>query len=1136
MKNYLPHIFKALIIILLAAVSQFMCAQTPIQVTELPHEDTPTGYNSDTLVAWVMNIFNGSGGLIDTSTIHFTGNSQAFGKFSNGSDLGFNNGLIISNGKVKSAEAPNTIGAKSDEFNQFDPLSSTGDADLLNMYNIIFGAVGSKDTSIVYTGDAAVLEFVYQPYGDEILLDYVFASEEYPSTSVQPSTDVDLTDFPNTPQIFDLFGISIEKYGFHNLAFMEDDSPPPGSSEASRWVTVQNINAGNNSSYYQPNPNTPPLGLALGTQFDGLTKTIGDLGPLKIRKKEVERCKRYNIKIAIEDFFWISPSPDQLPSGFQINSALLLNEKSLLSIEQMTNMVYSNWSVEYHFTNTNFEGDLIENCNHIVATFTLDNPMIADYSVPFKIELPAYRNNVEVAYQDSTIITNDSVTFFAGETEKVITISAINLSADYPNISFQYPKNPCDFPGPWGGGFMGRILFNLRNNEPISFTVNPKEYEAYCKESIDLTITDITQNGVDPLSYYWNSDIISNDTINYQVQSNPDMVPVLVTDGCGNSSSTQVKINNKPIILEPILDAFLCGPGQSVIVPITTIMPNYNDYTIDHVTWYKVNPYQPLGDAPGNEINVVYDNAVGANIWTCGFEVTDVCGGTTTGTFDVNQSELTLGDDVNICNGDSITLIANAMAQSFSWFATNNPGTILSTSNSVTVSPSVTTEYTLQIMDLCDVEQEATITVNVDLFEPQIIINPASAEVCPGDTIVLTANNALQWSWIPDGETTQSITLTPTIPNTYQYTLTASSEFCFNKTATALFTVFPTPVANFSFTPVTDACTNEPITFNYSDAVSDETFIWNFDDGSQTSTEVNPTHTYSNAGIYNVHLHVDKYICKNDTAKVLTINPLPSPNFNPDIIDGCLPVDVSFTDFSVDVQPGAVYEWSFGDGGGNSVSGNTTHTYTQAGVFDVSLTISNTQRCAKTKTIPNLIQANPNPDAVFEANPHITTLDTPTIEFNDISISDSLIDNYEWAFGDGESNNDIGNTSHTYTQAGDFRVNLRIETINGCQDTTSVMVALTEEVKLFIPTAFTPNNDGLNDLFEIKGTPITDFNLYIYDRWGTIIWSTHNYETFWDGTTKEGNFVPSGTYIYQITGTDYQHRAINYKGTVTVVR
>ncbi len=1126
---------------ILFMASGLFYAQIPIQIDELPADDNQQGYNVDTLKAWVQNILRGRGGMVDTTTIRFTGNHQALGRFFNGTDIGFDKGLIISNGKVESAEAPNNIGAKSDAFNEYDPLSISGDPDLLTMYNTIFAGLRMRDTTIDYTGDAAALEFLYRPFGDQITMEYVFASEEYPSTGVQPSTDVDLTDFDTIPpneQIFDLFGISVRKYGFHNLAFTaptDSGGPPFNPPEPKRWITVQHVNEGSSSSYYQPNPRDPPFGSDLGTQYDGLTKTIGDLGPLIIHRDDIEPCGRYNVKIVIEDFYWTSPDPEQLPSGFQINSAVFLKKNGLRSNLMVSNTEYSDWSVNYHYTNPEFEGDLVENCNHIVATFTFDDPVNVDYYIPFKIELPPFRDMVEVAYDSGEIITNDTITFLAGETVKTITISAVNLDADYTNITFMYPENPCDWPGPFGGGFQGRIKFNLRNNEPISFTVNPKIYEAYCKETIDLTITDVTLFGVTPLFYYWNGDIAPFEIFTYQVQSSPDFVNVLVKDGCDNSSTAQVQINNKPIILESILDAFLCGPGQSVTVPVTAIMPNYNDYSIDHVSWYKVNPYQYLGDADGNEMLVLYDDDVGADIWTCGFEITDCCGGTTTGTFLVNQSELSLGNDINICNGDSKELIANAMAHWYEWYAVNDPSTILSTTNSVTVSPSVTTEYALRILDLCDVIQVATITVIVDLFEPEITITPASAEICPGETITLTANTALEWHWSPGDETTQSIILNPTIPNIYQYTLTASSEYCFDKVTTASFEVFPTPVAAFSIDPYFDACTGETISFYYSDAITNETFIWDFDDGSPVSSEPNPIHTYINPGTYNVQLHVDKYICENDTAMELIINPLPTPDFSANVIEGCLPVEVLFDDLSNDVQAGAEYVWTFGDNETSGDDGSTSHTYTQAGLYTVSLTINNTQRCAQTLTKPNFIQANPNPEAEFEADPWITTLDTPIIDFIDLSNSDSAIINYLWDFGDGGTSYDE-NPSHTYTQPGEYDIMLRIETINGCWDTTFAKVALTEEVRLFIPNAFTPNNDGINDKFEIKGTPIADFNLYIFDRWGKIIWSTHNYETHWDGTDKTGSPVIPGTYVYQISGTDYLIQSISYQGTVTVVR
>lgn len=1127
---------KNVTILLLITTSGLLYSQVDIGIVPLPPKDNPIGYHRDSLVSWVERILHGGGGVIDTASITFTGNREALGRFYQGNDIGFGKGLIISNGKVVSAEAPNTIGAKSDAFNVFDPFSSSGDEDLLNMYNTIFAGTGGRDTTIFYTGDAAVLEFDYQPYGDQILMDYTFASEEYPSAGVQPPTDVDLTGFNGSNQIFDLFGISIEKYGFHNLAFMIEDSPTP-TPEETRWITVQNVNESNNSSYYQPNPEDPPLGRVLGTQYDGVTKTEGDLGPLFIQRKDVDPCGVYHVKIAIEDFYWESPDPEQIPSGFEINSALFLGEKSLISNIQQSGVQYSNYSVEYEFLRPELDGQLVENCNHIIATFTLDDSVAVVYSIPYKIQLPEYYSFVEVSYEDGTIITNDSITFLPGETEITINIKAINLDNNYPSVAFTYPINPCDVPGPWGGGYTGRINFDLTENKPITFSVTPKIYEAFCKETIELTITDISANGVDPLFYYWDGDIVSKDTINYQVQNSPDYVDILVKDHCDNEANGVIQINNKSVVLEQIADAFLCGPGQSVNIPAVALQPDFNDYTIDHVKWYKLNPYQDLGEADGNIMTVLYDDVVGDGIWTCGYEITDCCGGTQTGSFLVNQSELTLGNDVWICKGGSKELSVNAEAQSFEWYATNNPSVILSYSSSVIVSPEITTEYTLQILDLCGVVQTASIIVNVDLFEPQITIDTITAEICAGDEITLTANDANEWTWNPDGATTQSITINPIIPGVYTYILTASSDYCIDKQVTASFEVFPIPVANFNYDPFEDLCTGETIDFSYSEAVTNEIFEWNFDDGSGTSSLANPSHVYNNPGNYDVTLHVDKYICNNDTSIQVIINPLPNPDFTSDVVSGCLPVEVVFDDLSTDIQSNAVYEWEFGDGETSSADGNTSHTYTQAGVYTVSLTVNNTERCEKSVVKQNYVFVNPNPEAGFTPDPPITTMDTPTINFINTSQSDSTIVTYEWDFDDGSGIlTGEENPSHLYDMAGDYDVVLFIETNNGCYDYDTVRVALTEEAVLFIPNAFTPNNDGINDVFEIKGTSIADYNLYIYNRWGQVIWSTHNFEISWDGTNRSGEKVAPGSYIYKITGTDYLKQSINYQGMVTVLK
>lgn len=1129
---------KLLVLLGVLISCNLLQAQTPVQVETLPAKDNQLGYDRDSLKAWISDVFHGGGGIIDTASITFTGNRRAFGRFYNGSDIGFQKGLIISNGAVESAEYPNNVGGKEEQFFPFDPEISHGDEDLYGMYKSILQNVpgATKDTGIQYTGDAAVIEFYYQPFNDMISLDYVFASEEYPCPSFPATKDVDLTGFPTSSnQIFDLFAISIEKYGFSNLAYMMPLENPP-SSELSRWVNVMNVNESKYSSYYQQNPTDPPLGVPLGTQFDAITKTTGDHGPLKIERKSVEACKQYKVKIAIEDFYWTSPSPDILESGFRINSAVFLGANSLKSIDQGSMTMIHNYKIDYEYYNTSFSGDIIEgDCNYIIATVTLDDTMAFDYNIPFLIHALDYRDRVEIAYKDSLVITNDTITMVHGKKVQQFTIKAINLDADIANVKFKYPINPCDgVPGPFGTPeYKGEILFNLRNNDPISFTQNPKVFEAFCKETIDLNITDVTENGVDPLSYFWDNDFAAHETVSYQVEDNPDYVPVRVKDGCGNDTTIQVKINNKPVVLDNIFPAFLCGPGQFKDVVINPSGVSA-DFEFVSVEWFNNVTLAPLGQDNSGVVHVVYDNAIGANNWVCGFKITDCCGGVTQGSFDVNQTEMSLGDDIWICNGESIELMANADGTNFIWYETGNPGVSLSNTLSVIVAPTLTTSYVFSMTDNCAEFQDDTITVNVDQFIPTISIDPVTEEICLGESVTLTANTAENWSWIPSNETTQSISVTPTSANTYSYTLTASSLYCIDKEVTADFEVFPNPVANFTMDPGNDACTGEPIVFLYPGTPTNE-FLWNFDDGSPTSALANPEHVYPQSGTYNIYLHVDKYICENDTTIPLIVNPLPIPDFEADVTDACGNADVDFSDKSTEVFPSATYQWTFGDGDSDDIAGNTTHNYDTPGLYSVGLTIYNTARCSQTTEKIDYISVNPNPDAEFEADPWITTMDTPTIEFNDLSFSDGTITNWEWDFGDGNTSSDES-PEHTYATAQDYEILLKVETTDGCWDTIRHPVALTEDIRLFFPNAFTPNGDGVNDSFVIKGTPITDFNMYIYDRWGEVIWSSHSFETHWDGNDKNGDPVNSGTYVYVISGTDYRKNVVSHQGTVTVIR
>jgi gliding motility-associated-like protein len=110
---------------------------------------------------------------------------------------------------------------------------------------------------------------------------------------------------------------------------------------------------------------------------------------------------------------------------------------------------------------------------------------------------------------------------------------------------------------------------------------------------------------------------------------------------------------------------------------------------------------------------------------------------------------------------------------------------------------------------------------------------------------------------------------------------------------------------------------------------------------------------------------------------------------------------------------------------------------------------------------------------------------------------------------------------------------LTVVSQNGCRNADSVNIIV--KSPLYIPNAFTPNGDGRNDLFKIPaGHGIENGSLSIYDRWGNLLYSATNLNQGWNGTLKE-NHLPSGTYVYMITGMRY-NQIIKLKGTITLIR
>ncbi len=1186
---------KFLLFSLLFFTTFFVSAQNGdyVKYKTIPNDggDPPIA-NIDSVRSWVLNILHAGGGMIDTNSIRFVGDPHAFCYFYNGdnnfSELGWDTGLALSTGDLKLLETPQNTSGYADLVD----FGMPGDTSLFEMYKRIFKPPNfdTVPTMSIHTGDAAYIQFDYQAYDTMISIEYVFASDEYPYNN--PQYDADITDVTqwSIDNMNDFFGIFIGGIGTppQNLLPLNNISyTDPQGHEYELPVCAATLNKKQHSSFFHPNP--PPLGAGAGLEFDGFTSVSpnadpppprdgkGELRTIKIEKK-VTRCSRKTIKIAIEDYLYHFPNEDP---GFYVNSTVFLKKGALKGGRSKPG-----WKViGKKWTGLGLTGKLIEptqdsveGCNELLVTFQLDFPPGGTdtiYPIPFTIN----NNCRNLVYVIDTTHNNDTLTvdtlyFGPTETIKTIRLTTHGLSFEQTkNCIFSYPSNPCEFDNPFGGAYTGRINLELIDNSPIKFDFDPspgyKEYEAYCKETIDLRVDSTagnasTHGGVKPLTYIWpDGPIPPVPVYSYTVNASPDYVPVTVLDVCGNTTSTQVKIVNKPIVLKKIQSVFLCGPGQEATVPVETIIPNPTDmpgYAISHVVWQRQTPPPviPLGDRDGDSVTVVYDNVVGDAIWTCGYTATDICGGTADSVFTVNQSSLVL-ENIGVCKGDSIELTTGTPAHWYKWYRYNQAGdsTLVGTAQTTYDSnyplglPQII--YKLFIEDNCGERQNAQMSVFVDTYEPLITYNPKD-EICFGEDITLEANDnttsTVSYTWLSGSDvvgTNQTITFGQSdynTPGNYSYTLNTVSQsqyfYCPNS-AEATFTVHANPASAFTIDPPNHACTSTDINFDYSGSTTNKSFGWQFGDGA---TDLNPhtTHQYTAPGDYNINLHIDLtyptptgHVCSSDSSMVLTVDPLPKPDFSANPNEGCEPLFVQFTDESQDILPGAVYQWQFGDGtSGDNIAPN--HNYNNYGKYSVSLKISNTDRCFTEISKPDYIIVNPNPKANFVADPWITTMDNPVIVFIDSTVSIDGIDAYNWSFGDGD-NSIEQDPEHTYSKAGDYTVTLLVTTDKSCPDTITKQVSITEFVVLYIPSAFAPGSAiAENRVFTIKGTAMDDYNIYIFNRYGQQVWSSHNFEDSWDGTDMNGREVPAGTYIYKIDGTDYKKRHISYKGNVTIIR
>lgn len=293
------------------------------------------------------------------------------------------------------------------------------------------------------------------------------------------------------------------------------------------------------------------------------------------------------------------------------------------------------------------------------------------------------------------------------------------------------------------------------------------------------------------------------------------------------------------------------------------------------------------------------------------------------------------------------------------------------------------------------------------------------------------------------------------------------------------------------------------------------TYSWDQGVGFGESQAVTPALTTT----YNVTANDGCETPAVSAAITITVNLLPSPSFAPNLTNGCIPLDVEFTE-TVSV-PGYSCYWDFGDGNSSNDCGMITNQFTSPGCYDVELTLTSAEGCSSAITYPSLVCAHDYPVPDFEFGPQPTSFVESTIFFTNTSSDNSSA--FLWEFGDmgmlGVENS--VNPSFTFDNQvpGTYPVCLTAITEHECSSDTCNTVVIDDVFLIYVPNSFTVNGDGLNENFfpVISGYDPPTYHMYIFNRWGELVWETGHANSKWDGTDqKSGVISETGVYVWKI--------------------
>ena len=403
------------------------------------------------------------------------------------------------------------------------------------------------------------------------------------------------------------------------------------------------------------------------------------------------------------------------------------------------------------------------------------------------------------------------------------------------------------------------------------------------------------------------------------------------------------------------------------------------------------------------------------------------------------------------------------------------------------------------------------------------------------------SSNGVNWEWdfgvAGDGDVSdqESPTFTYPYPGIFNVELIVSAPYTCSDTAMATVEIFPE--IDPAFEVPDPECFSEnnfsliPIFTNQEGTQYD----WDF--GGETVSAVISEGTvnnlsYAEPGTYTVEVTAIANGCEVVASEQIWVIEDPSINFQAGPTIGCPPHSVNFVNSST-TETATSYEWSFGDGT-SSVAASPSHIYEFSGDFSVTLEMTAGGFCSQELTLTqnNLIEVLPVPQAGFDITPNEVDILNPTVTYS--SLNTNGVECF-YNFGDGGSSSN-SDGEYTFSDGGLFQVVQTVVNAAGCTSTATGEVAVSGSV-FYAPNAFTPNNDGVNDVWLPVALGVTSYELQIFNRWGELVWESMDPTEPWLGSTTIGShYLTDGLYHYQAKIEDQLRYPRSYAGSIQLLR